>query len=361
MTHRRNRRDRAPHSNATPERSRVRALVLMAVTAFGLFLCYRLTAPFLPALTWAVTLAVLFAPAHGWIEARLRRQNAAACLSVLMVAVIVVVPATFVAERLVSEAAAGAEVIRERVESGGWRRVLDAHPSMAPVGAWIEQQLDLAGIVSGAAGWLTNTGASLVRGSVVQFVALLLTFYLLFYFLRDRAAALSSLRALSPLPAGEMTRMFQRVADTIHATIYGTVVVAAVQGALGGLMFWWLGLPAPLLWGVVMGLLAVVPVLGAFIVWIPAAIYLALAGFWVKAIVLVVWGGVVVAGIDNVIYPILVGNRLKMHTVLAFISIVGGLIVFGAAGLILGPVVLTITALLLEVWRARIAEPPDAE
>ena len=150
-----------------------------------------------------------------------------------------------------------------------------------------------------------------------------------------------------------MDRLFERVGDSIHATIYGTLVVSAVQGLLGGLMFWWLGLPAPLLWGVVMGLLAVVPVLGAFVVWIPAAFFLALEGSWGKALILTLWGGVVVAGIDNVLYPILIGNRLKTHTVLAFISVVGGLTLFGPSGLILGPIALTITAALLEIWRCR--------
>jgi predicted PurR-regulated permease PerM len=297
---------------------------------------------------------------HRRIEARVKRANLAATISVLIVALIVVAPATFVAERLIGEAAMGAEVVRARVESGEWRKVLEAHPSLAPLGVWVEQQWDLPGTARSVAGWLTNTGASLVRGSVVQLVALLLTFYLLFYFLRDRQEALGAMRALTPLSGEEMDRMFQRVADTVHATIYGTVAVAAVQGALGGLMFWWLGLPAPLLWGLVMGLLAVVPVLGAFVVWIPAALYLALEGAWAKALILTLWGGVVVAGIDNVLYPILVGNRLKMHTVLAFISVVGGLIVFGAPGLILGPVALTITVLLLEVWRSR-SGPPGAD
>ena len=150
-----------------------------------------------------------------------------------------------------------------------------------------------------------------------------------------------------------MDRMFTRVADTVHATIYGTLIVAAVQGTLGGLMFWWLGLPAPVLWGLVMGVLAVVPVLGAFIVWIPAALFLALDGSWGKALILCLWGGVVVGGIDNVLYPILVGNRLKLHTIPAFIAIVGGLIVFGPSGIILGPVILTVTVVLLEIWRSR--------
>ena len=144
--------------------------------------------------------------------------------------------------------------------------------------------------------------------------------------------------------------MFKGVSDTVHATLYGTFAMAVVQGTLGGLMFWWLGLPAPLLWGIVMGLLSVVPVLGAFVVWIPAAIFLVLEGSGGKALLLTLWGVIVVGGIDNLLYPMLVGKRLKMHTVLAFISIVGGLIVFGPSGLILGPVIFTVTRLLLEIW-----------
>lgn len=101
-------------------------------------------------------------------------------------------------------------------------------------------------------------------------------------------------------------------------------------------MFWLLGLPAPAFWGLVMGFLAIVPVLGAFVVWVSAAIYLAAEGEWVRALVLAVWGGVIIATIDNLLYPMFVGNRLKLHTVLAFIGAVGGIILFGASGLVLG-------------------------
>ena len=151
-----------------------------------------------------------------------------------------------------------------------------------------------------------------------------------------------------------MDRLFGRVADTIYATVYGTLAVSAVQGLLGGLMFWWLGLQTPLLWGVVMGLLAVVPVVGAFVVWIPAALFLLMEGSWGKALILTLWGMLVVGTIDNLLRPVLVGNRLKLHTVLAFLSVVGGLMLFGASGLILGPVALTITTVLLENWRSRV-------
>ena len=341
------------NTSAWGSRRSIHTLALMAATAFGLYLCYRMALPFVPALTWALTLAVLFMPVHRRLKSTLKRSDLTAWVSVLVIGLIVVVAATFMGQRLISEAAAGAETIRAKVESGEWQRVLDAHPRIAPIAQRIEERIDLPGIISTIARWLTNTAASVVTGSAIQAIDVLLTFYLLFYFLRDQREVLLVLRSLSPLSETEMDTLFTRVGDTVYATVYGTLTVAAVQGTLGGLMFWWLDLPAPLLWGLMMGVLAVVPVLGAFIVWIPAALFLALEGSWGQALILVIWGGVVVGGIDNVIYPILVGNRLKLHTVPAFMAIVGGLIVFGPSGLILGPVTLTVTVLLLKIWQSR--------
>ena len=272
-------------------RQRIEALVLSVATFGGIYVCYLLALPFLSSLTWALVLAVLCASAHRAIEVKLGMPNLAATICVLMVALIVVAPATFVVERLINEAAKGAIVIQAQVERGAWRSAIDVHPWLAPIDKWIEQQIDLPAIFGNVASWLTNIGASFVRGSVVQLIGVVLTFYLLFYFLRDRRLALETVRKLSPLSQKEMDRLFKQIVDTVHATIYGTVFVAGVQGTLGGLMFWWLGLPTPLLWGLVMALLAVVPVLGAFIVWIPASIFLALNGSWEKAIILVLWGG----------------------------------------------------------------------
>lgn len=316
----------------------------------------RLGAPFLGPLAWALALAVLFKPLHVWIERKIKRPNVAAMLTVLFVSLIAILVVAFVAERLASEVGKGAAAIKAKVESGDWRRAIDAHPNLAPIGQWIENHTDLSRTLSAAATWLTTRAASLVQGSLVQLVAVLLTFYFLFFFLRDRHKAVRSLRLLTPLPEASTDQLCRRVSDTIQAIFYGTLTVAAVQGSLGGLMFWWLGLAAPFLWGIIMGLLAVVPVLGAFIIWIPAAILLALEGSWGKAIVLTVWGSVVVGGIDNLLYPMLVGNRLKMHTAIAFISVVGGLIVLGPAGLIVGPVVVAVTISLLEIWRSRNVE-----
>jgi predicted PurR-regulated permease PerM len=325
----------------------------MVITAAAVYACYRLLVPFVPALVWALTFAVLFAPVHRWNEALLKRSNVAASISVIMVVVIVVVPGILVAERLIAEAARGALAIRAAIDSGEWQRAIETYPRFAPIVDWMARQMNLQDLLGSAAAWLTNTSASLVRGSIAQAIGFLLTFYFLFYFLRDRRDALASLLNVAPLSEHELGEVASRVADTIYATFYGTIVCAAVQGILGGLMFWWLGLRAPLLWGVIMGLLAIVPVFGAFVVWIPAAAFLALDGHWGQALILSVWGSAVIGGIDNVLYPILVGNRLRLHTVPAFVSIVGGLIVFGASGVILGPLVATITLTLLEIWRAR--------
>ncbi len=345
------------HDHGRHLREPLRIFVLALVTALGVYLCYRLTRPFLPAISWALALAILFAPWQRRLEARLRHHNSvAALLAVFVIGLIVVVPATLVGQQLLAQAASGASLIEAKIASGEWRRAVEAQPVLAPLLERLERYLDLPGLVRAMSDKLSGAAGTIVRGSAIQTANFFLIFYLLFFFLRDRASALRGLHALSPLREADMQRLLQRIDDTVHATVYGTLAVAAIQGTLGGLMFWWLGLPAPLLWGVVMTLLAVVPVLGTFVVWIPAALFLALEGSWEKALVLAAWGALVVGTIDNLLRPILVGDRLKMHTVLAFIAMVGGLALFGAAGLIIGPLVLTVTMVLLELWPLQLAQ-----
>ena len=147
----------------------------------------------------------------------------------------------------------------------------------------------------------------------------------------------------------------------IYATVYGTLTVSAVQGCLGGLMFWWLGVPAPILWGVVMAVLSLFPMAGSFLVWFPTATWFALQGDWTRATILVAWGATVIGLVDNLLYPLLVGREMRLHTLLVFFAIVGGVLAIGASGLILGPVLLAVTTTLLGVWRARTVAGRPAE
>ena len=342
--------------NDWDSRSHVQTLVLMSATSLGIYFCYLIAVPFLSPLTWAMALATLFVPFQRWMEARLTNSSVASLIAVLIIGLIVVIPVTFVGQRLFLEAAQGAQLIEVKVDSGEWQRALEAEPRLASIVAKISQLVDLPGTLKSVAAWLSITAGSILKGSVFKVLDVCLTFYFLFFFLRDRRIVLNALRYLSPLSKESMNRLFVNVSDTIYATIYGTLAVSCVQGFLGGLMFWWLGLPAPLLWGVIMSMLAVVPVLGAFVVWLPAALYLAFEGHWEKALILTLWGMLIVGTIDNLLRPILVGGRLKQHTVLAFISVVGGLFVFGTTGLVLGPIALTITIVLLEAWPERQAQ-----
>jgi predicted PurR-regulated permease PerM len=328
----------------------MRAFVVLAFTVVGLVVCYLMTMPFVPALTWALALAIVFAAPHRWIEARFRAPSLAAFFSVFWICSIVVVPAIWLGSLLVTEAATGAVAIKDKAASGDWRPAFQGNVGLALLLPWIDR-FDLPAAVGNAASWIAATSTSLVRGGVLHFVTILLTFFFLFFFLRDRKLILEFVQDVSPLAVSDTNRLFQRVVDTVYATLYGTIAVAVIQGALGGLIFWWLGIPAPLVWGSVMALLAIVPVLGAFIIWVPAAIYFVLEGNWFSAFVLTAWGTLVIGAIDNWLYPIFVGDRLKLHTVPLFIGIVGGIVLFGSSGLLLGPLVVAAMIVLLEVWR----------
>jgi predicted PurR-regulated permease PerM len=150
-----------------------------------------------------------------------------------------------------------------------------------------------------------------------------------------------------------------RTKEVIAGSVYGVVMIAAIQGALGYFIFWVLGMPSALLWGVVMFFLSMIPMAGAFLVWAPAAVYLAISGEWTKAIVLTGWGLVVVGSIDNILSPRLIGKRTRMHELLIFFAVLGGIQVFGVVGVVLGPVVIAVTLALIEIVRE--ANRPLAE
>jgi predicted PurR-regulated permease PerM len=300
-----------------------------------------------------LTLAILFTPLQCWLENRLKKSNLAGLVAVLLISFIVIVPLSFVAQQLVLQAINNAQFIENLMTSGEWKHTLDKHQQLAMVVTKIGQHIDLSGSVKSISSWVATSAGMFLRASLFQTLELCLTFYMLFFFLRDRHIALKSLMLLSPLTIHEMASIYVKVKDTVHAIVYGTFAIAAVQGTLGGLMFWWLGLPASLLWGTIMALMSVIPMLGAFVVWAPAVIFLALQGKWLDASILGLWGTLIIATVDNMLRPIWVGQRLKLHTVLSFISVLGGITVFGGIGLVLGPVILTVTIALIEIWLRR--------
>lgn len=336
-------------------RARVQLIALALLTALVLYLCYLIALPFLPALTWAVVLAVIAHPLHERIRDKVHGKSVVAALAVLVVTVALAVPTVLVVREIAQQATEKVEKIRGDPAEKLWSETKQRYPRFVPLMRWAEREMKIREQMTRFSEFVLEGARRFVSGSVYAVVGGLVTLYLLFYFFRDKEKTLSALRRLVPLSPRETEQVLHGVRDTIYAIVYGTLVVALVQGLLGGLMFWWLGLPAPLLWGAVMAFLAILPLLGAAIVWVPAAIALAFEGQWDKALLLTAWGSIVVGLIDNLLYPVLVKNRLRLHTVPVFIAVIGGLLVFGSAGVVLGPVVLAVAMALLEVWRRRLA------
>jgi predicted PurR-regulated permease PerM len=331
-----------------PSHSRPGALI--AITAIGLALCAWIAAPFVAPLTWAFALAVVAAPFHRHMESRIRNPNIAATVSVIAVTLVLLLPTMFVAWQVGAQATRDLGRIQQYLDSGSLRDLAGQIPGGTRIYdaliAGREGKSSLLPAVEQEAGaWVIST--------VFLLFQILVAVFALFFMLRDRGQATSTVRSYLPMTPSESTYFFERIRTVAHATIYGSVTTAIVQGTLGGLMFALLGIPGALLWGVVMALLSMIPSAGAFIVWIPAAIILGAQGDWTRAAILVGWGTLVVGTIDNVLYPWLVGKEVRLHQLAVFVAIVGGLLAFGAAGLVLGPLVAAATMALLDIVQQR--------
>jgi predicted PurR-regulated permease PerM len=331
----------------------VRDVVLLAATGLAFYLCWLLVRPFMGAITWALALAVMAHPLHAWLERRIARPSLAAIISVVVVTVVLLAPGVFIIQKLYDETKTAVEEMRPADGSGTWQNMLKEHPRLAEAAAWVTPRVDLDSAGKRLSAWLAARAPAFFTKSVWALTQLVITLLTLFYFFRDRKKLLAGLARLAPLSASESSALFRRVSQTIYASLYGSIAVKVLQGFLGGLMFWILGLPAPALAGAAMALSALLPMFGTGLIWGPVALVLVLEGSWIKALVLAVWGGVVVGQIDNFLYPMLVAGELKLHPLSVFFAVLGGLIAFGASGLVLGPVILAVTLALLEIWRMR--------
>ncbi len=330
----------------------LRAVVLAVLTAFALYLCWKLAAPFLSAFTWALALSVACAPLRKWLFARMNRLWATLLIMALVI-LVVAVPVAAISRELLQESLRAEALLQKSVQTDAWRNFLAAHPRLGPVWAWADEQLDLSQIARQLAGAIAGAIAPAVArsvGVVSQTGAAMLAF---FFFLRDQEIALATIRRLLPLEPSETELLFSRVSAAIRSAVYGRLFIGVVQGSLGGIIFALVGLPAPYLWGAVMVLLSTLPVLGSFLVWLPADAFLLAEGHWIRALIVFVWGIAVINPVDNLLYPVLVGARLGLHSLVLFVAFVGGLIVFGPSGLILGPCIIAFAVGIAEVWKAR--------
>jgi predicted PurR-regulated permease PerM len=334
-----------------------RPAALAVLTLALVVLCVVLAVPLLPALAWGAALAIIGWPLHNWLSRYLGRPGLAAFLTTLVVTGIVLGAGLFVTYHIAREATAMAERGKDRPAGEAVRDTMAQSAGLSGVVDWMDRVgVDLDRQVRALVEPYTQDVAGLAGGSVKAVLQFAIAVFVLFNFLRDRGPLLEGLRRVLPMTRSEAERVFGRFADSVYANLYATLVTSLIDAVGGGLMFWALGLPSPVLWGVVMFVLSIVPLLGTWLVWVPAAGYLAATGRWPEALLLVGYGVASGFVVDNIIYVRVAGDRMRLHQVPTLVAFLGGLAVFGASGMILGPAALAVTVAVLDVWRRRYAE-----
>lgn len=344
-----------------PRSSSWRTIVLFVVTALLLGMLLGISSPFVPAITGAIALAVATRTPYTWLRRHVRHPSIAAVLGVLAVVTLIVAPSVFIGRELADQVIRMAARVRSGEAQAWLSGTLASHPALNKVAQQVGGSIDLPQAAQSVAGFVASHLQGLLTGSVATLTQIVLMLFTLFFLFRDQEDAIGLFRSILPLREDQRDTFIRRLVDTIAATIQGSLTIAIIQGCLGGLMFWILGVPNAILWTVAMALLATIPSLGTFLIWMPVAVFLGLSGHLVKAAVLTGWGTFVIGTVDNVLYPTLVGSRLQLHTVPVLFAVLGGIGLFGISGIVLGPVILTSAITLLRFWSpdAVPEAPPD--
>ncbi|PSH02738.1 MAG: hypothetical protein CXZ00_15910 [Acidobacteria bacterium] len=342
---------------------------LVAVAGVALYLCYRIAEPFLSPIFAAIVLAIIFYPLHTRIRSFIPRPNAAATISTILVMLVVAIPAFFLGLVVTRELGDLYQTLSQKSAAEGGLSPYLMHLMEAPlrvIGRYVDlSKLDLRstllGWVDKASGYLVSFGAETVSNIFAVILGTIVVFFTLFFLFRDGRSFQQRVLAVLPLTDEQAKKLATGISETIVACIYGGIAVGLAQGSLTGLAFGVLGLPSPVVWGLVAAMTSLVPVVGTGIVWAPAVVVLLIGGHWIKALILLGWGAAVVAQVDALIRPYVVSGRAKMHKLLIFFALLGGVRAFGLLGLFIGPVVVSVTITVLGLLRDTNVSPPVTE
>ena len=333
-----------------------------ALLSLILYSAFLILTPFLTAITWAVILAILVYPLYAWLLQLMRgRATLAAITVIVVITFIVIAPGVELVRFLADEAVSLVQSVRSLLDEEGKQEWL-AKPWVQQVLGWWNmvsfrlvdfkinwKELLVQGAQSSSTFLVTQVKgiAQNVLAFTINFIVALFT---LFFVLRDGAEFLSRVQRLLPMDREHQERLLRNIVDVVTAVVHGTLVVATVQGLLAGLAYWVLGVPFAALWGVVTAFAALLPIGGSTMVTVPASIYLFLQGETVRGVILLVWSLGVVGMVDNILKPLLIGNRLGVPVLFLFFGILGGLALFGAVGIILGPALFALLRALLDLY-----------
>jgi predicted PurR-regulated permease PerM len=332
-----------------------RAFVVMLVCVSAAF--FWVLAPYYPSIFWGTILAIVFMPMHRKLLVVTHgRKNTSALITLLAIVVIVILPLALITGSLIQEGA----MIYQRINNGDFslgayfEQIMKALPASVHdvltrfgVGDILSLKQKLTQAAVQGSRFLAGQAVNVGQNTFQFVVGLGIMLYLLFFLLRDGTQLARRARDVIPLSDEHQQLLFRKFATVVRATVKGNIAVAATQGALGGLIFWILGIQGALLWGVVMAFLSLLPAVGAALIWLPVAIYFLVSGAVLEGSVLILFGVLVIGLVDNVLRPLLVGKDTKIPDYVILISTLGGLSVFGLNGFVIGPL---FAALFIACW-----------
>jgi len=335
-----------------------------ALVIIACYLFYIIFRPFLKPIIWGAVFAGIFYPLNAKIAHKLRKKNLRALIMCIIVVAVIGVPTAFLSVGLIAEVVNVLPKFKEAIETGqldfvlkpeafGWNeRIKEVLGPFVDVSN-LDIELMISENLQRLTKFLLGQVSNLIGNISLAIFNFALSVLSMFFFFRDGDRLVVRLKELMPMSEDLKEGLSVRLKEVIIASIYGGVLVAGLQGALGGLIFWILGLPSPIFWGALMAILSLLPIVGPWFVYIPAAVILIVSGSYVRGIVLLALGIITVSQSDNLLRPMIIGGRTKIPTLLLLFSIIGGIKVFGLLGLVLGPVIASIILAFLEVYKPR--------
>lgn len=334
----------------TPK-ERFQQLLFYALVLVMGYLAYLVLSPFLASLAWAAVFAMMFHGVHLELVPRVG-QNRAALVTTIMAAVLIVAPAVTLVSVFAREVPQVVDYVKTVTPTmpSEIQRLWELIRQRSPMDLPAEPTQMLREGLQRALTFLAPRAGAVVADLFATLGSLFVMLFSLFFLLRDGDSLGRQIRELLPLPDRERDRLITETRDLVIASVGSALLVAATQGAIGGIAFWLLGIAGPVIWGVVMAMCALIPVVGAALVWVPTAAYLLLSGEIVRAIILVLIGVFAISMADNVLRPLLLSGRTSASGLIVFLGLLGGVSAFGFIGLVLGPIVLVTAGSLMRVF-----------
>ncbi|UCD35416.1 MAG: AI-2E family transporter [Nitrospiraceae bacterium] len=329
----------------------------LAIILLLFYLFYHVISPFLKTLAWSMVLSITFYPLNRLFLKYVKKPWAASLATLLVILLIMLGPFTYIVGSLAGDISQVYRLLEEKgfeslpkIQEHPWVAGLFERMSSYKMFENFDLQSSVVSTLKEVGKAVAQHTKDIFKNAVLLIVNFILMCITTFYFLKDGNTLAIFIKKLLPFSEQQKDRLEERVKEMVIAAIYGGLAVAVAQGILGGIAFWIFGLASPVFWGTVMAIFSLVPLFGCTTIWLPTGLYLLLSGSYAKGIGFLIYCALLIATIDNIIKPLVIGGRTKLHTLLVFFSVLGGINFLGFLGFILGPLIAALCLSLLEIY-----------